>query len=734
MYTDETMCCVQKSFTQHLTSWNWIQTFSQNTNQSITSNINMDLPFENVLYKSVKIVFFLVTLLILSLPFNGIVNTQAQHFDCSSTSCKTETMICDQTNANIDCIVDCSSRSTCQDASIYGGAGSISVNCVGVFACENAIITGAKVNTLIDCVGGGACEHLYVNQGFSFFNQETGAEDDLLILHKSQQNLVINAKGDESLYTAVIRCFSTEYCNITTSGSNPRPYAIYGDVVGGTKLIINATGEYSLADRIFCPTDHIPGPRYSDGAICDIYAEGMYGASIYAMESFHNVNIECDSTQSTAGSSSFLFCSPDLTVRRQLNCPENAVGIVFVDPNCLCAAYQLPSLEPTLAPVLALLPTTSAPSFSPTKYDPEEEAPFELYVSNNGCDRGSCASNTFDSSDPPCSGIVSTNQSSADCNANNTLTIDNTDVVTHSVTAYVYNSTSTSDQARVLCFDVKPSFTCYKPTVIQVAYENTAYAPVPAGDRYLNIGYKNASNLLNKAPCMAAKYGDYCDTFLDCPVRAAALEDTWTANRNPYVFYIINGPGVEPALCYNPRRSMNVKLSVKCGQSCKSFQYGLSCLNGSEFDCSQYDGNGKITMDIGQYTFNDTMRIANKQIRLDGRGFTQTMFTHHIDINGNDLIDCHFRQCYLTISNLSYDARSSTNNAIIRARNGGNLRFENVSFLSNEDTTLSFIFYSESNVSFTDCIFAEQSISWITKDMSIVSFTDCVFKQIKHNG
>eukprot|EP01083_Nonionella_stella_P111585 327411_1 len=178
---------------------------------------------------------------------------------------------------------------------------------------------------------------------------------------------------------------------------------------------------------------------------------------------------------------------------------------------------------------------------------------------------------------------------------------------------------------------------------------------------------------------------------------------------------------------------MNVRLSVKCGQSCGSyaFAYTFSCLRGEEVECAKYDGNGKIVMGIGQYTFNDTMRISNKQIRIDGQGYTRTMLTHHVD-NGSELINCHFRQCYLTISNISYNVKSSTNNAVIKASNGGNIQFQNVSFVNtDEDTTLTFIFDSESHVLFTNCLFSDQFITWNIQSIATVTFIDCTFKQIK---
>eukprot|EP01083_Nonionella_stella_P033325 91223_1 len=613
--------------TRHLIYWAQVLfTVSQSVIHPFISSITTFLPLQKFLP--------FVSLLILLLPFTAIVQTHAQHFNCNSGSCAQETLVCDQDNESIDCIVDCDGDVTCYNIIIHGGAGNVNVSCLGYYACGGATILGAKGNTFIDCHGEAACEYSRVNM-----------DQPPLVLHSPQQNLIMNATGYWVLSHSKIQCFSTEYCNITATGRRVLDTAaIYGNVIDGTKLIINARGdEAMIANNIYCPTDHTRGPRYSDDALCNIYAGGVnatgmhsFTSTIHAVEALRNVNMTCEDTYSL-----ILVCTQELTVTCALRCSKS--GIDFVDPSCLCVDYLLPSMAPTVTPTM--MPTTWAPSFAPTRYDPNEESPYILYVSNNGCDRGSCDSNTFYRDDHPCLETVESNQSSADCNENNTLRINSAEIFTHSVTANVYNETSLSTQFKVLCFDVNPSFTCYKPTVMEVTFENIYYYYI---NTYLNIGYKNTSNLLNNEECYGPFFhGDenaspQCHEFIDCPVRDAPLEDVWSTRGEPYAFYIINTPGVKSE-CYNPERSMNVRLSVKCGQSCGSFGYTFSCLRGEEVECTKYDGNSKITLDVGQYTFNDTIRISNKQIRIDGQGYSQTVLMHHVD-NGSELINCHFRQ------------------------------------------------------------------------------------------
>eukprot|EP01083_Nonionella_stella_P300614 1027285_1 len=623
--------------------------------------------------------------LFLFLSFNLPVSVHAQYTNCTGyRQCYHETITCDHGNAAVNCTIDCIGEYACDFADIYGGAGPLFINCHGYLACSKADIR-TRASTLID------------GQGLS------------------------------SLSNADIHCNTTEYCNITAEGWMALYWAdIYADIVSGTKLFVNATGESALQDTIIrCPIDDIRGDSYSNDALCNIYAQGdevMKGTKIYAVESFYNAHIECDAPQTTISNpnvyNSVLLCAEfEFDQFCELECPQNGIGIEFVDEsNCFCADYMIPTPQPTHNPTM--LPTTSSPTFSPTKYDPKEESPNVLYVSKNGCDAGPCDSDRY--VDEPHCLKDQTNVISSKCTSNNTLLFNVTGVVTvtHSVTEDAYDYCPThphcsddyvrNEGVEVLCFGIDDG-QCYRPAVMEVLYQNIDYRNE---SKYLNIGYRNESNLLNNKTCYSGTEWT-CDEFIECPVRITPLDTVWSADAGPYALYITNGPGVNKYCFFppNPPLRMNVKLSLQCGQPCQSVEYTWSCLNGSEFDCSQYDGNGKIKMDVGQYTFNGTMRISNKQIRIDGQSSNTTTLTHRTGTNIR-LIDCYFRQCYLTLSNLSYSVTSSTSN-IIKASNGGNIEFQNVIFINEEEnTTLSFIFEHEANVLFTNCVFEDQCITW----------------------
>eukprot|EP01083_Nonionella_stella_P210211 761237_1 len=138
-----------------------------------------------------------------------------------------------------------------------------------------------------------------------------------------------------------------------------------------------------------------------------------------------------------------------------------------------------------------MLPTTSSPSFSPTRYDPNEESQHVLFVSKTRCDAGPCDSDRFDwsgyehaygcsteSTEPTYNPTTNhsfdattfpTHDSTTTiltdptefpttkrCTASNTLLFNATSTVTvkHSVTSNVYDSRSDNEQIEVLCFDI----------------------------------------------------------------------------------------------------------------------------------------------------------------------------------------------------------------------------------------------------------------------------------------
>eukprot|EP01083_Nonionella_stella_P007544 21778_1 len=343
---------------------------------------------------------------ILFLSFNLLVSVRAQYVNCTGYGeCGDETITCDQGHVAADCIIDCIGTNACYKAHIYGGARPLFINCHGKQACWDADIR-AHTSTLID------------------------------------------AQGYRSFRGAGIRCNTTEYCNITAQDTQAMFEAsIYANIVSGTKLFVNATGPQALQSTyIRCPIDNIRGDSYSNDAVCNIYAQGdevMKGTKIYAVESFYNAHIECDAPQTTISNpnvyNSVLLCAEfEFDQFCELECPQNGIGIEFVDEsNCFCADYMIPTPQPTHNPTM--LPTTSSPTFSPTKYDPKEESPNVLYVSKNGCDAGPCDSDRY--VDEPHCLKDQTNVISSKCTSNNTLLFNVTGVVTvtHSVTEDAYD-------------------------------------------------------------------------------------------------------------------------------------------------------------------------------------------------------------------------------------------------------------------------------------------------------
>eukprot|EP01083_Nonionella_stella_P189274 699590_1 len=173
------------------------------------------------------------------IAFNLLISGRAQYINCTgswaSAPCDSKTVSCDRGNATANCTIDCIGNTACFGADIYGGAGSLSINCHGYRACYRVQIHSANATTFID------------------------------------------ARGEDSLWRAIIWCNTTEYCGITARGKHAlRTALIYADVVNGTKLFVNARGEEALwYTVIYCPKDYIPGVRYSNDALCNIYAKGL---------------------------------------------------------------------------------------------------------------------------------------------------------------------------------------------------------------------------------------------------------------------------------------------------------------------------------------------------------------------------------------------------------------------------------------------------------------------------
>eukprot|EP01083_Nonionella_stella_P007542 21776_1 len=181
------------------------------------------------------------------IAFNLLISGRAQYINCTGDDhdtgvappCRRKTTSCDQGNATIDCIIDCIGYvyGACVFADIYGGSGSLFINCHGEDACNSAQIHGGAGPLFINCRGYAACQ---------------GAQ-----IHSANTPTIIDARGDDSLFAASIWCHTTEYCDITSRGNwSLNEASIYANVVNGTKLFVNATGESALQDTIIrCPID-----------------------------------------------------------------------------------------------------------------------------------------------------------------------------------------------------------------------------------------------------------------------------------------------------------------------------------------------------------------------------------------------------------------------------------------------------------------------------------------------
>ena len=182
--------------------------------------------------------------------------------------------------------------------------------------------------------------------------------------------------------------------------------------------------------------------------------------------------------------------------------------------------------------------------------------------------------------------------------------------------------------------------------------------------------------------------GDHCGRFRSCDVDIPLSDTVWTADIGPFPFVFINGPDVNDycgVTADDPiKRSLNARIEVQCSQlmtTCQSFEYVWSCFHGLG-DCQNagYDGNGRIKLDDGTYSLNESILVSNQQIIIDGSGPQQTTLIHLSDDNdtiANALIDCYFHQCYLTISNLTYHTKEAS---VIYVSNGGHLVFDSVYF------------------------------------------------------
>eukprot|EP01084_Bolivina_argentea_P073799 133906_1 len=275
-------------------------------------------------------------------------------------------------------------------ALLFTFAKTQNIDCIGRFACQDMIIncnTTHEVDCIVNCAGGGqdACQSATINGGAG--------------------NLLINGDGVSSMEGIDINCPVNRYCNITCSGWNGCVGAtIRGKT--GTKLNIDASGDGVLsAANITCPIDVIRGGYDGKTNQCNIVVHDgdrmMNYLQIYAVESFHDVNIVCDN---------ILFgCFEDQpAIRPKIHCTENfgsdcefSFDINGTNwkcinpPDSICNGYLLKTPTPSANPTME--PTTFEPTFSPTRYDPNDSPHTILYVSESrGCDYGYCEDEKVD--------------------------------------------------------------------------------------------------------------------------------------------------------------------------------------------------------------------------------------------------------------------------------------------------------------------------------------------------
>eukprot|EP01083_Nonionella_stella_P019071 53013_1 len=692
-------------------------------------------------------------LLLLILSISPLLCT-AQTVNCTGYHACNHTVVDCNTTHPIKCSVHCNGEEACEYLTVNGGLGVVDVYCDKKDCCSRTTVYGGEGGTNVTCDGVffphwvQSCPHMIIyGKGNVVANMYTWASPSLIVCDQDDETAlctynafgthaggasVVGGAGDlivnrKDFANTIIKCPPHRYCNITCTGKESCTGSGGGiNATIGSKLFIHATGIDTLKQAIIhCPPDALGGADYLDGGVCNIHIHNpgnqLGHALIYAAEGLHNLQVICDIPPCfDTNWNPQMFCNID-------NCEltSNGTGLAYADPNCACRTFLLPSPQPTTSPTFP--PSTYSPTFGPTLYDPEEE-PRTLYLSQNGCDQGFCESPDFDWRSF-CDATPTPTPNPLECNSNNTLLLNQTGTVTHSIKTNVYDENNTTKEGvAVLCFDIEASFVCHNPTFVDARFLSTYYFQDP-DTRYLNIGYENRTNLLNPNPCWGGIHG-IC-AWLDCTLdtQPYQFDPQWTATDAPYEIYLINGPLVY-SWCYGETISMHVELDVSCDalpSTCQSFNYTWLCLNGYlGCDAAGYDGHGKIKMDIGTYSHSDAFDVRDQQIRIQGSG-SQTVFEH--DSDDDRLISCYFRQCYLTLSQLTY-VPIATTDAIVSATDYGNLYFESVYFMNG----VQFVLSSNGTAEFTDCVFAQAKFEWNITNNAHVSFTRCSFTNLTADG
>eukprot|EP01084_Bolivina_argentea_P055964 102489_1 len=169
----------------------------------------------------------------------------------------------------------------CSDEIMFCESNKCVFDCIGYRSCESAIINASTSNVVVNCVGYESCYKLD-------------------IYGNNANSLIIFAIDDSALAVSYIECPQNKYCNITVNGR----YGISSAIIDGTrgsKVFLKAYG-YKVMEgiRINCPPDYKPGPEYTNGAICDIYAQGQYAidhGKFTANEGFKNIQIKCEGVE-----------------------------------------------------------------------------------------------------------------------------------------------------------------------------------------------------------------------------------------------------------------------------------------------------------------------------------------------------------------------------------------------------------------------------------------------------
>eukprot|EP01083_Nonionella_stella_P078381 214488_1 len=239
---------------------------------------------------------------------------------CNTNQCASSTISCTEDE---DCYVYCTSVYGCLNATINCPVGSHNCNiyCSAHGACQLSNIRGHDID------GG---------------------------------DLIVEGDGDWELRSSEIYCPKQGDCNVTCASSNPSYGACASIHVFGQQakrvFVDSGQGGNSVLEssHIYCPYD-------SDGTQCEIlirnnyYTNQMKGMVIYAIESFNDLSVVCQSKEKD------LTCYPVddpptmyCTQHYNQSCLMNLVSSTSDQWRCqsgsveVCNNYSLPDIDPSI--------------------------------------------------------------------------------------------------------------------------------------------------------------------------------------------------------------------------------------------------------------------------------------------------------------------------------------------------------------------------------------------------